>query len=246
MKESSTAAESVQEAKQASAEKAEEGMKESSTIAESIRDTGQASADMIVQGFEEIGVQFLDRVLKRRNGLPWTILYTQRTCVREITLSDLDELFELYDGEGITDYTEPLYERQEEEEYTKSYIQYMYHYFGYGMWIIRERKTGKLIGRAGIEHHEGHDGEVLMELGYIIGRQYQNQGYAAEVCRAVIEYAEDELEIDRLYCFIHPENAGSIHVAQKLGFSRIGRYADGREKMICFCKQLNKQMKISE
>jgi len=239
-------AEKAGEAKQASAEKAEEGMKESSTIAESIRDTGQASADMIVQGFEEIGVQFLDRVLKRRNGLPWTILYTQRTCVREITLSDLDELFELYDGEGITDYTEPLYERQEEEEYTKSYIQYMYHYFGYGMWIIRERKTGKLIGRAGIEHHEGHDGEVLMELGYIIGRQYQNQGYAAEVCRAVIEYAEDELEIDRLYCFIHPENAGSIHVAQKLGFSRIGRYADGREKMICFCKQLNKQMKISE
>lgn len=239
-------AEKAGEAKQASAEKAEEGMKESSTIAESIRDTGQASADMIVQGFEEIGVQFLDRVLKRRNGLPWTILYTQRTCVREITLSDLDELFELYDGEGITDYTEPLYERQEEEEYTKSYIQYMYHYFGYGMWIIRERKTGKLIGRAGIEHHEGHDGEVLMELGYIIGRQYQNQGYAAEVCCAVIEYAEDELEIDRLYCFIHPENAGSIHVAQKLGFSRIGRYADGREKMICFCKQLNKQMKISE
>ena len=239
-------AEKAGEANQASAEKAEEGMKESSTIAESIRDTGQASADMIVQGFEEIGVQFLDRVLKRRNGLPWTILYTQRTCVREITLSDLDELFELYDGEGITDYTEPLYERQEEEEYTKSYIQYMYHYFGYGMWIIRERKTGKLIGRAGIEHHEGHDGEVLMELGYIIGRQYQNQGYAAEVCRAVIEYAEDELEIDRLYCFIHPENAGSIHVAQKLGFSRIGRYADGREKMICFCKQLNKQMKISE
>ncbi len=80
------------------------------------------SADMIVLGFEEIGIQFLDRVLKRRNGVPWNILYTERTMVREITLDDLDELYALYDGEGITDYTEPLYERQKEEAYTSSYI----------------------------------------------------------------------------------------------------------------------------
>ncbi len=35
-----------------------------------------AAADMVVLGFEEIGVQFLDRVQKRRNRLPWIILYT--------------------------------------------------------------------------------------------------------------------------------------------------------------------------
>lgn len=209
-------------------------------------DDEPVSADMIVQGFEEIGVQFLDRVLKRRNRLPWTILYTERTCVKEIALSDLDELYELYDGDGITDYTEPLFERCQEEEYTQSYISYMYHYYGYGMWVVRDRKTGKLIGRAGIEHHEGCEGtqgecckEVLMELGYVIGKEYQNQGYASEVCQAIIEYAQDELKMDQLHCFIHHDNTASIRVAEKLGFSRCSPNSDRREDMIHFCAYLS-------
>lgn len=174
-------------------------------------------ADMIVQGLEEVGVQFLDRVLKRKRKLPWNILYTRRTCVQEISLSDLDELYELYAGEGITDYTEPLFERAEEEEYTKSYIACMYYYYGYGMWIVRERETGKLIGRAGIEHRE-EGTQVLMELGYIIRREYQNKGYATEVCQAILEYAAFELEMEQMHCFIHPNNVPSIRVAEKLGF----------------------------
>lgn len=191
-------------------------------------------ADMAVQGFGEIGIQFLDRVLKRRNHLPWNILYTERTCVREIALSDLDELYRLYEGEGITDYTEPLFERKKEEEYTKSYIKYMYYYYGYGMWIIRDRKTGNLIGRAGIEHREAED-EVMAELGYIIGREYQGMGYAQEVCRAIMEYAVSELEISELHCFIHPQNLASIHLAKKLGFLPCGQPQGEWDGLLHFC-----------
>jgi len=193
------------------------------------------STDMIVQGFEEIGVQFLDRIQKRRNHLPWNILYTERTCVREITMADLDELYLLYEGEGITDYTEPLYERGKEEEYTRSYIDHMYYYYGYGMWVVRDRKTGALIGRAGIDHREV-DGKVLMELGYIIGREYQNKGYATEVCRAVMEYAREQLEAEELHCFIHPNNRVSMHLAIKLGFQKIADSDPGQEGLVHFKK----------
>lgn len=175
------------------------------------------AADMIVLGFEETGIQFFDRIQKRRNHLPWNILYTERTCVREITMEDLDELYELYQGDGITDYTEPLFERQEEEVYTKSYIEYMYYYYGYGMWIVRDRKNGALIGRAGIEHREGN-AEVFTELGYVIGSDYQNKGYATEVCQAILDYAKEEAGMDQIHCFIHPQNHASLHLAKKLGF----------------------------
>lgn len=186
----------------------------------------EVSADMVVLGFEEIGVQFLDRVLKRRNRLPWNILYTKRTCVREITLKDLEELYVLYEGEGMTDYTEPLMERGLEEAYTGSYIDYMYYYYGYGMWVVQDRETGKLIGRAGIEHREVQ-GNVLMELGYVIGTAYQKQGYATEVCQAIVSYAAQELCIGQLHCFIHPDNHASLRVAQKLGFS----LCEGQDKI---------------
>ncbi len=195
------------------------------------------SADMIVQGFEEIGIQFLDRVHKRRNRLPWNILYTKRTCVREITLADLDALFGLYAQEGITDYTEPLLERAEEAEYIKSYIDCMYYYYGYGMWVVTDRQTGRLIGRAGIEHHD-EAGCVLEELGYIIDRNYQNQGYAEEVCRAILAYASEELEMEEMYCFIHPENAPSVRVAEKLGFVRDDESGKETGGLVRFYKKL--------
>ena len=190
----------------------------------------KALADMIVLGFEEIGIQFLVRVHKRRNHLPWNILYTKRTCVREITMADLDELYALYEGEGITDYTEPLFERQEEEEYTKSYIANMYYYYGYGMWVVRDRQTGALLGRAGIERREVN-AEVCMELGYIIGREYQNKGYATEVCSAIMDYAKEELAIRRLHCFIHPCNTVSVHLARKLGFELCADQDGGQEEL---------------
>lgn len=195
------------------------------------------ASDMIVLGFEEVGVQLLDRIQKRRNHLPWRILYTKRTCVREITLADLDELYMLYEGEGITDYTEPLYERQKEEEYTKSYIDCMYYYYGYGMWVVRDRETGALIGRAGIDHREVR-GEIWMELGYIIGREYQNKGYATEVCQAILTYAREELEIEEMHCFIHPENQVSIHLAEKLGFEKLADADPKQEELIHFRKSL--------
>lgn len=195
------------------------------------------SADMIVLGFEETGVQFFDRVLKRRNGIPWNILYTERTYVREIAQTDLDELYALYEGEGITDYTEPLYEREKEEEYTRSYISYMYYYYGYGMWIVRDKKTGALIGRAGIEHRDV-EGDVVMELGYIVGKEYQNKGYATEVCQAIIEYATNEIGLDELYCFIHPDNKVSCHLAQKLGFEMTDRFDREKDRFVIFCKKL--------
>lgn len=178
------------------------------------------AADMTVLGFEETGAQFFDRICKRKNRLPWNILYTKRTCVREIATTDLDELYALYEGEGMTDYMEPLYEREREEEYTRNYIDYMYYYYGYGMWIVRHRENGALIGRAGIGHRDVGD-EVLMELGYMIAREYQNKGYATEVCQAVIQYAAKELGIAQLHCFIHPKNQVSMHLARKLGFTEM-------------------------
>ena len=184
-------------------------------------------ADMVVLGFEDLGVQFLDRVQKRKNHLPWNILYTERTCVREVTPEDLDELYAIYEGEGITDFTEPLFERSKEEEYTRSYIQYMYYYYGYGMWVVQDRESGKLLGRAGIEHRKTQEGTV-MELGYMIRAEEQGKGYATEVCQAILAYAQQELEMDELHCFIHPNNRISIHLAIKLGFA-LYRHADASQ-----------------
>lgn len=176
--------------------------------------------DMYAEGMEEVDLNFLCRIYQRHHRLPWTILETERCIVREFAMDYLDALFDLYAGKGMIDYMEPLHMYEQEREYQQSYIENMYRFYGYGMWIVCDKGTGKLIGRAGIEHREEFGEEP--QLGYAIGVPYQRQGYATEVCRAVIDYARTELEIRSLCCLIEEKNEKSIGLAQKLGFESDG------------------------
>lgn len=185
--------------------------------------------DMYVEDFAEVGLPFLRRVYERHHGLPWTICETERCVIREFSMEYLDALFALYAGKGMTDYIEPLYEYEREREYQQAYIRNMYRFYGYGMWIVCERETGRLIGRAGVEPREELDGEL--ELGYAVGTPYQRQGYAKEVCRAVIAYVKEELEVQRLNCLIEEGNVVSEHLAEKLGFSFTARMKVGGKQM---------------
>lgn len=189
----------------------------------------QPEADMYAEGFEEVGWNFLRHVYERHHHLPWTILTTERCVVREFSMEYLDALFELYAGEGMTDYIEPLYPYEEEREYQKAYIENMYRFYGYGMWIVCEKETGRLIGRAGVEHREELGGEL--ELGYAIGVPWQRKGYATEVCTAILTYVRDELELPSVCCLIEEGNTVSEHLAEKLGLGWRGTLELGGKQM---------------
>ncbi len=195
-----------------------------------------ANPDMYVEGFEEVDFPFLNRVYQRHHGIPWTILTTERCIVKEFSMEYLDALFELYAGEGMTDYVEPLYPYEKEREYQESYIRYMYGFYGYGMWIICDRESGKLIGRAGVEHREELGDEL--ELGYAISVDYQKKGYATEVCTAILAYARDELGYQRVNCLIEHGNQVSVHLAEKLGFVYKGEMQVGEKTMMRYVKEL--------
>lgn len=174
-------------------------------------------ADMIAEGFEDADFTFFQRVYERHFHIPWTILETERCIVRELALSDLDALFSMYEEPGMTDYMEPLYDYETERDYQKAYIENMYEFYGYGMWLVFEKETESLIGRAGIEQREElDDGQ---ELGYAIRPAKQGCGYAYEVCQAILSYAEHELGITKLHCLIQKGNTRSVRLAEKLGFT---------------------------
>lgn len=190
--------------------------------------------DMIVEGFEEVDYFFLNRVYQRFHHLPWTIMETERCILREMTLDDLDTLYELYRPEKITHYIGGLHENREEEEaFTKAYIENMYRFYGYGLWVVIEKATGRLIGRAGLDHLDMED-EICLTLGYVIAQEKQNQGYATEVCRGILNYAEKELDFPSVCCLIQEENSVSIHLAEKLGFRFEKNVVHNGKKMLLY------------
>lgn len=175
--------------------------------------------DFLAESLSDVDFYFLERVYQRKHGIPWRVIDTKRCYLREMTLEDLPALYRMYEGKGITKYVPPLYNWEEEVEYTRAYIEKMYPYFGYGMWLVMDRDTHELIGRAGLNPNLVDD-EYLLEMGYIIDAGHQGNGYGTEVCEAVISYAKEaDVGFDKLYCFVQKGNRASLALLNKFHFS---------------------------
>lgn len=164
---------------------------------------------------EELDEAYLDKVYLRQKGLPVTVLQTARCLVRETTVADVADFYEIYADPSVTRYMEPLYDDPDAERaYAAEYIENVYAYYDFGIWTVVERASGQVIGRAGICYREGF---ADPELGFLIGVPWQGQGLATEVCEAILEYASEELGFATVLAFVQPENAVSQRVCEKLG-----------------------------
>lgn len=178
-------------------------------------------ADLLIEELGSINLRLLSNIYLRFHKEPVVIAETDRLFIREMKLSDLDELYRLYEPASITRFLEPLYEsRQEEEEFLEAYIKCMYGFYGYGMWALVDKNSNRLIGRAGLDNREV-DGEIQIELGYMVGVPYQRQGYAYEAAVSILKFAVNELECEFVNCFVNKNNTASAALLKKLGFKYV-------------------------
>jgi RimJ/RimL family protein N-acetyltransferase len=86
---------------------------------------------------------------------------------------------------------------------------------GFGHWALEERDSGELVGRAGLYYPPDWP---AMEVGWTVARKHWGKGYAPE-------WAHDELDARHILSLIHPDNAQSIRVAEKLGEKLEGEHS---------------------
>lgn len=191
----------------------------------------------VIEQIEEVDYETVDLAYRRLAGLPWEILRTKRCIIRETTEADVDSFYNIYAEPEITRYMEDLYEDREEElVYVAEYREKMYGFYGYGMWTVLT-KEGTVIGRAGISWREGFD---LPELGFVIGVPWQRQGYAYEVCRAILDYAKIELDFTQVQALVMEGNGKSAALCRKLGFRKEDRVEEDGEQYDRYLAELTK------
>lgn len=98
---------------------------------------------------------------------------------------------------------------------------------GIGLFSVVRKEDDRLLGRVGFllwdpdrwlnALHSELNGPIETELGWTLGREFWNRGYATEAALACRDWALDELELTRLVSLIAPENTPSIRVAEKIG-----------------------------
>ena len=183
-------------------------------------------ASYVVYDEEDIDDDLLELVCARKYNEPLVISETGKFIIREMTVGDLPHLYELYQTLSDCPYVELLYEYEDEKAYTIKYIENMYGFFGYGLWLVFDKKTGELVARAGIENRS-IDGQNCQELGYLVKKSWQGKHVAWEVMNHIVDIAKDRFGLEELYICTEKTNNPSIQLALKLGFTLYAGDTDG-------------------
>ncbi len=181
----------------------------------------------ILLDVDDVDDEEFENIYRRYRDIPWDIATTDRTIIREFAMTDLDDLVALYEKPGMTEYMEPLFEYEEEKAYEENYIEYIYKLYGFGMWLIYDRMTKELIGRAGIEVRDTCTVDKQAEMGFCITSDRWRQGLAYEVCSKIVQVARDDYGLTSLIARCDPDNIASRKLLEKLGFKFLYYQEDG-------------------
>lgn len=180
------------------------------------------NAAILVEGFDEVDYNFMIKVYQYSHLEAMTVLTTDRLIVRELTVDDIEALYNIYQDPEIREYLDDFHDSLiVEKEKHIAYIKNIYHFYGFGFWGIFLKEDQQLIGRCGIELKLINNVPEY-EIGYLLGKAYQGYGYARECATAVITYSFTELKIPRIVAIIDKSNIRSLHLAKLIGMKQSG------------------------
>lgn len=149
---------------------------------------------------------------------------TDRLLLRAVRESDLDAVFALHSDPTTNRYSQRSYMQTLDdarrilglwlEDWARD---------GVGYWLVERREApGVVVGLSGLRH-KVVEGQRVLNLAYRFAPETWGSGFATEVARAALSLAARHLPQVPLVAIIHPENAASIRVAERLGM-RLDRH----------------------
>ncbi len=170
---------------------------------------------------------------KPRNNLPRS-LESNRLTIRQWRISDIEEHEELFQS-SFEKHLSPWLPPQEESRNPNDRNRQLHDRVvamldkweegsDFRFLIVRnsdKRIVGQL-GITGIVRNVNQSGFI----GYWIGRDFLNNGYASEATVMAMHYAFEFLRLHRISLWISPDNTASLRIANKLGLRLEGRVKD--------------------
>lgn len=89
---------------------------------------------------------------------------------------------------------------------------------GYSFAVLRTHDDS-FLGVVGLHLQQQHNSA---EMGYWVGRPYWGSGYCTEAAERVLQFAFEELGLNRVYAAAMTRNPGSYKVMEKLGMKHEG------------------------
>jgi RimJ/RimL family protein N-acetyltransferase len=147
-----------------------------------------------------------------------TVLQTARMALRRFTTADAPFVRDLVNEPSWIRFIGDRGVRTEED--ARAYLVRgplaMYERHGFGLWLCESRETGEPLGMCGLIKRDTLED---VDIGFAFMPRFWGQGYAREAATAVLDYGRQVLELDRIVAITSPDNASSIQLLEKLGFT---------------------------
>jgi [ribosomal protein S5]-alanine N-acetyltransferase len=147
---------------------------------------------------------------------------TARTILREISMEDVEEFFEMDADPEVHKYlgNNPVTGKDQITDIIKS-VQQQYIDNGIGRWAIIDKSTNRFIGWTGLKLVRDliNNQSNYYDLGYRLIKKFWGRGIATETAFATLKYGFDELHLTEIIATVNCENAVSNHIVTKLGFT---------------------------
>ncbi len=156
---------------------------------------------------------------------PFPTLETERLMLREMTLSDQDDLFAMRADPRMHAYTDTT--PDERVEQTSAYIEHMRKGVAENRWIlwaISHKETNRVIGSVGIWNID--EAKHTAELSYGITPDYQSKGYMAEALTRALTFAFQTMRLAALEAYTEADNVPSRKLLERLHFAEVDRVDD--------------------
>lgn len=145
-----------------------------------------------------------------------TTIKTDRLILRPVSLEDTEDMFEFASDEETTYF---VYDRHKSLEDTENNIADFYMSSPLGKYGIELRANKTLIGNIDIRINKEHHSA---ELGYVLNKKFQKQGYMTEAVKEIIRFGFEELKLRKIYAACDERNKASSNVMQRMDMTYEG------------------------
>lgn len=149
------------------------------------------------------------------------ILTTERLVLRATTVEDFEPSAAMWADEAVVRHIGGQPSSRADSWGRMLRFPGLWALLGYGYWTVVERATGRFVGQAGLADFKRDMTPSIAgvpEAGYVFTPETHGRGYATEAMTAVLAWSDQTLDAPRSCALIHPDNAASLRVADKLGF----------------------------
>jgi RimJ/RimL family protein N-acetyltransferase len=149
------------------------------------------------------------------------VIETENLTLRSINEADLPAVYEIFSHPEVMRYWSypPWTDRSQAEQWL-SRVQEGYRTQTALQLGIERRADHILVGTCTLFQFEATSRRA--EIGYALGRPYWGSGYMHMALKALLQYAFQTLDLNRLEADIDPRNGASAKTLERLGFQKEG------------------------